>query len=163
MAGMLEAVAPATVVALVANTAKTVLRVIAPANQGLELVEVGVFFDGVSVTGQPVLIELLGYDSTNDQGGASTAITTTYDSTNGQIQVLNGAAWTPQISAKYNYTTEPTAVTKQYDVWEVHPQAGIDILLPLKQEIIVAGGVRLGLRCKAAAVVNVRPKFKLWE
>lgn len=162
MAGMLLAIAPGAEVALVAATAKSVIKVIAAANLGLELVEWGVSFDGVSVTGEPVLVELLGM-STAGAGTSGGTITTTYDATTGQVKVLNGAAWTPQLVATYGYTAEPTAVNAQYDVQEVHPQAGYRYIFPLKQETIIPAAGIVVIRCKAAAAVNCRPFIKVWE
>ena len=161
MAGLLWAVQPAAEVALVAATAKTVLRIIPAATVGVEIVTIGITFDGILPTGEPVVVEVLGYDTTT--GGTKTDITTTYSSTNGQIAKLNDVSWAVQLAAAYAFTVEPTVVNKLYKRWEIHPQAGIEILLPLKQEIIVPPSGRIGLRCTAPAAVNCHPRMEGWE
>jgi hypothetical protein len=145
MAGIPAAATTPADVALVAATAKTILQIVAPTNQRLELLRWGVFFDGVTPTNTPVLVELLRQTT----AGTSTATT----------PVAHGAGTeTLQSTAGYNFSAEPTAGAI-LDIAKVHPQSGYEVLLPLNQQIEVLGGGRLGIRVTAAQVVNCRAKL----
>lgn len=133
-------------VALVAATAKTILQVVAPTNQRLLVNRYGIFFDGVSTTAEPVQVRILRQTT----AGTSSA--------NTPVKRNNSDAETLQVTARDTFTVEPTN-SDVYDVFEVHPQQGIDVILPLGQEIPVKGGDRLGIECTAPAIVNVRCKF----
>jgi hypothetical protein len=149
MAGILVAVTTPADVALAAATAKTVLQVAAPTNQRLELVRWGVFFDGVTSTAVPVLVELLRQTT----AGTSTSAT--------PVAQVAGSE-TVQSTAGYNFSAEPTA-GNILDIAKVHPQSGYEVLLPLNQQMEVPGGGRLGIRITAAAIVNCRAKIIFLE
>jgi hypothetical protein len=148
MAGIL-CVAQTSEVALAAATVKTVLQVVAPANQRLKIKEWGVSFDGVSVTGEPVQVELLRQTT----AGTMTALT--------PVKLVAGSE-TVQATAQHTATAEPTA-GDILDSQEVHPQGGYGKIFPFNQEIEVPGGGRLGIRCTAPAIVNVRAKIVFEE
>ena len=119
-------------VALAAATAKTVLQIVAPANQRLKLKRWGVYFDGASATAAPVLVTL------NVQTSAGT------------MSALTPAKWnsddaeTIQSTAQHTATAEPTtgaALEKK----DVHPQQGYEIIYPLGDEVPIPGGTRVGI------------------
>jgi hypothetical protein len=140
-------VAQTAEVALSAATARTVVQLVAPSNHRLRILRLGFFFDGVSVTAEPVQVRLLRQTS----AGTMTALTLT--------KLDDSIADTLQATAQHSATgTEPTA-GDVIDVWECHPQQGFERDYPLGQEPIVGGGDRVGLEFTAPAVVNVRAKI----
>lgn len=82
--------------------AKTVLNVIAGANQAVAIIEWGVSFDGVTASAVPATVELC--QSTQATAGTSAA------SVPAIVQV-SGRAITAQPTSGHNYTAEPTALT----------------------------------------------------
>ena len=141
MAGIQGAALPPAV-ALSAATAKTVVQLVAAANHRVKVLGWGVFFDGATSTATPVLVELLRQTS----AGTMTALTL--------VKTNDPGAETLQTSAQHTATVEPTAgnVVSRLDV----PAYGgmYQVQLPPGQEIIMAGGERLGIRCTAPATVN---------
>lgn len=133
-------------IALAAATAKTVLQVVAPTNQRLLVTRVGLFFDGISTTAEPVQVRIL------RQTTAGTS------SVNTPVKRNFGDNETLQTTARDNFTVEPTN-SDVYDVYEIHPQQGMDAFLPLTDPFPVIGGDRLGIECTAPATVNVRAKM----
>lgn len=134
-------------VALTAATAKTVVQIIAATNHRVKVLRWGVFFDGVSVTGEPVQVRLLRQTS----AGTMTSLT--------PVKLDDSLAETLLTTAQHTATgTEPTA-GDVVDVVEVHPQSSYEIIYPLGQEVIVGGGDRIGIECTAPAGVNVRAKI----
>jgi hypothetical protein len=115
-----------------AGTAKTILQLVAPANQKVDLRSVSVGFDGVNPSAEPNTVELVRQTT----AGTMTAATPVKDS---------AAAETIQTTAQKNATAEPTLgdVLRR---WEHHPQAGSFVEKFDKREIEMAGGTRLGLR-----------------
>ena len=133
-------------VALVSGTAKTVLQVGTPSNQRDPITRWGVFFDGQSVSDEPVQVRLL-FQTTS---GTMTTL---------DVKKLDGSlSESPQTIAQYNASAEPTE-GDVIDVVEVHPQTGYEIIYPLMQEPIIGGGDRVGIECTASAAVNVRAKI----
>jgi hypothetical protein len=142
--------APAPEVALVSGTAKTVLQVGTPANLRAPVIRWGVFFDGQSVTEEPVQVRLIRQSSS----GTMTTLS---------VQKLDGSiSETPQSVAQYNASAEPTT-GDVIDAIEVHPQTGYEMIYPLMQEPIIEGGGRVGIECTSSSAVNVRPKIVLEE
>jgi len=133
-------------VALTAATAKTVIQLVAAANQRVKILGWGVFFDGTSTTAEPVQVTL----ARQSTAGTTSALT--------PVKVDDSLAETLLTTARHTATAEPTT-GDVVDVIEVHPQQGYEKLYPLGQEIIVGGGDRLGIICTAPAAVNVRAKM----
>lgn len=144
MSGILACVQTAEI-ALTAATAKTVLQLVAPANQRLIVKRWGVFFDGTTSSAEPVQVRLLRQTT----AGTMSALTPVR---------INAGSETLQATAQHTATAEPTA-SDVLDVLEVHPQSGADIVFPLDMQLTVAGGTRLGVECTAPAGVNVRAKM----
>lgn len=133
-------------VALSAAAAKTVLQVVAPANHRVKVLRWGVFFDGTSVTGEPVQVRLLRQTT----AGTMSANTP---------QKLDGSLAESILStAQDNASAEPTA-GGVLDAIEVHPQGGYEMVFPPGQEPVIPGGGRLGIECTAPAAVNCRAKL----
>lgn len=136
-------------VALAAATAKTVIQIVAPANHRLRIMRWGVAFDGVSTTGEPVQVELIRQTT----AGTMSALT--------PAPLDDSLSETLLTTAQHTATVEPTS-TSVLDSLEVHPQDRHEILYPWGQEPIVGGSDRVGIRCTAPAIVNVRAKI-VWE
>ncbi len=130
-------------VALAAATVKTVVQVLAPANQRLRIKGWGVYFDGVASSGEPVQVELLRQTS----AGTMTSLTPT----------RRTGTETIQSTALHTATVEPTA-GDILDIAEVHPQTAYEVMYPYGEQPECAGGTRVGIRCTAPAIVNVRAK-----
>ena len=144
MAGLI-CIAQTTEIALAAATAKTIVQVVAPANQRLKIKAWGVFFDGISGTEAAVQVRLL------RQTDAGTASSLT------PVKQVAGSE-TVQTTAQHTATVEPTG-GDVLDIAEVHPQSGYEKLIPFDMPIEVPGGGRVGIECTAPATVNVRAKI----
>jgi hypothetical protein len=139
-------------IALTAATAKSILAVINAANALVRVTEMGVSFDGVSSTAEPVTVELCA--STQATAGTSTAHT---------IAQSRGAPRTVQATAARNYTAEPTALTV-LKRWLVHPQTGI--VIPFghgKEPEQTTTADALIVRCTAPANVNAQGYLEFEE
>lgn len=139
-------------VALAAATAKTILSVINAANSLIKLTELGVSFDGVSGTAEPVTVELC--SSTQATAGTTTSQT--------PIQ-CRGPTRTVQATGARNYSVEPTVLTV-IRRWLVHPQTGLVIQFPLGREpeqVVTADA--LCIRCTAPAIVNAQAYLEFEE
>jgi len=148
MAGVI-AVANTAEVALTAATAKTVLQLIAASNHPVKVKSWGVFFDGVSVTGEPVQVRLL----RQTDAGTMSALTPVERSITGV---------TLQTTAQHTATAEPTA-GNVLAAREVHPQGGYQEIFPAGDEILLGSAGRLGIECTAPANVNVRAEIVFEE
>lgn len=119
-------------IGLVANTPKTILQLVAPTNQRLDMRSIAVAFDGVSTTSEPITVELLRQTT----AGTMTAASPVKDS---------AGAETVQATAQKNASVEPTSgdVLRRF---EIHAQDGI-VLVFDKREMEVGGGTRIAIRC----------------
>ena len=129
-------------IALVATVAKTIIEVTAAANHRALLEQIGFFFDGVTVGNEPVVVELIRIGTTGT-GSAGTPIKRDPDMSE-----------TLQVDFKYNFTVEPTGITV-LKRWNIHPQSGYEVILPITAPIPLPGGDLVGIRCTAPDVVNV--------
>lgn len=136
-------------VALAAATAKTVLQIVAPANHRLRLLRWSVSFDGVSTTGEPVQVELVRQTT----AGTMSALT--------PVPLDDSLSETLLTTAQHTATVEPSGAVV-VDSIEVHPQDRHEMVYPYGQEPIIGGSDRLGIKCTAPAIVNVRAKL-VWE
>jgi hypothetical protein len=140
-------------VALSAATAKTILSVICAANAPLRLTEIGVSFDGVTATAEPVTVELC--SSTQATAGTSTSQT--------PVQT-GGPTRTAQAGGARNYTAEPTVLTV-LKRWLVRADGGLLVLqFPLGREPEqVTTADALCIRCTAPATVNAQAYIEFEE
>lgn len=130
-----------TEVALAAATAKSVLQVLAATNIPLKVVAWGIYFDGVSVTGEPVNVQWRRATTT----GTGTAVT--------ERKHDPDQSGTPQGAGLKNLTAQGT-LDYLFESREVHPQMGFELWYPLGREIPVPSGGRLELQATAPAAVN---------
>ena len=133
-----------------ASGAKTVLNIIAGANQPIAIVEWGVSFDGVTSSAVPATVNLC--QSTQATAG-------TVGSSPPAVVQLNGRAISAQFTVQHNYTAEPTALTVIEQVF-VPQFMGIYVKqYPLGQEpdTDLSGGTvkALCIRVNTTATVNV--------
>lgn len=131
-------------VALVAATAKTVLEITAGSTLTLDVSEWWIEFDGVSGTGQPVVVEIL------RKTAAATTSSLTPRSKDQQADVL--------ATAGYNATGEGTAGDVLYR-FNIHPQGGKHVMFPLGDEIVVQKSGILAIKATAPDAVNAIAGF----
>jgi hypothetical protein len=156
MAGVIFTAQNEEYVLTTANT-ESILQVVAPANQRVKVVGWGVFFDGTSVTQEPVSVRITG-SASGSQGTWTYALTA--PNANGSKTVTNGASETVQSIASTPATVEPTVATI-FDSCEIHPQSGYEVRLPLGQEFIVEGGKSVQIELTTASGVTPGVKCKL--
>jgi len=130
--------------ALAAATPKTVVQIVAAANHGIDLAEVGVGFDGTDNTKEAVEIDLVRQSDAGTGGDALTIV----GGNDSDGDTFDTTALSDIDSA------EPTG-TVVVRSWRVHPQTGFVFQPSDLAPIHVGAGDRLGLRCTSAAVVNV--------
>lgn len=129
-------------VALTAATELAVVKLTAPTNHRLKVLSYSVAFDGVSVTGEPVVVKLVRFTT----AGTFTSLTPTKND--------DSLAETLQATAGYNASVAPTfgdIIARK----NIHPQGGYEKIFPLGQEPIVGGADSIGIACTAPAGVNV--------
>lgn len=131
--------------ALAASTVETILQVVAGATKPVRVSRFGISFNGVSVTDQPVRVELIRLSS----DGTSSAFVPKKLDSNSENSIAQG---------RTAHTAEPTAG----DVLEVHyisPAGGnlVEVFSPgyPDERPIVAPSGRIGLRVLSTAAVNV--------
>ena len=144
MAGLIWHAQPTAEIALVAATVKTLLQIVAPANQVILIHEVGIAFDGVAATDEPIIVDILRQTT----AGTSTSHTL--------LKRDSGRAETIQATCGKNHSVEPTAGDILYSR-EIHPQRGELIIFPIMRPIWVPGGTRLAIRATAPNNVNAIP------
>jgi hypothetical protein len=135
-------------VALVANTATSILTVIAPAQFGIDMTKLRVGFDGVTASAVPAFIELC--DNT-----LATNSTPGTNNTTGTVVQAYGRTIAAGFTSFYASTSEPT-VLSTFDRWTLTPNGGLVIYdwpLGSTHDTAVSAGVTM--RVKAPAVVNV--------
>jgi hypothetical protein len=129
--------------------AKTVLNVIAGANQPVSIFEWGISFDGVTATAVPATVELC--QSTQAGAGTSAA------SPPAIVQV-GGRPLTAQPTVGHNYTAEPTVLTviEQLFVPQFMGAFVKQYPLGLEPDTDLSGGTvkALALRINVSANVN---------
>ena len=127
-------------ISLVAATAKTIWEMTAAANHRALIHEISIMFKGVSVSKEPVTIELTRFATTGTgTGGTSQKVDPDYSET---LQ----ATW------KYDDSVEPGSQTV-LRTWYIHPQSGMIYPLPFDRLIPVPGADLIGIRCTADDVV----------
>jgi hypothetical protein len=149
MARIRTAVTTEGEIALVAATAKTILQLVAPAQQRIAVRAFSVSFDGTSGSAEPVQVDILRQTTAGTMSSAT-------------VVREDVGSETIQMTAQKTATAEPTAgdVLRRY---EVHPQAGIEVKYGFDEELLIPGGGRLGLRVTAPANVNAVGHFSCEE
>lgn len=132
------------------TSAKTVLQVVAAANHRVLIKEWGLFCKGIAPTDAPLKVRLLRQTT----AGTMTALT----------PLSRGGSYTEtiQTTAQHTATVEPTAgdVLAQR---EIHPQTGYQTILPFGEEIVIAGGGRVGIEVTAGVSISVIPEIVFEE
>lgn len=130
--------------------AKTVLNIIAGANQPIQIVEWGVSFDGTASSATPATVNLC--QSTQATAGTAGA------SPPAVVQTT-GRPITSQFTVAHNYTAEPTVLTviEQFFVSQYNGQMIKQYLPGREPETDLSGGTvkSLAIRVNTSATVNV--------
>ncbi len=122
---------------------KTILQVVAAANDRIRISGWGISIKGTSATDVPVLVQLLRQTTagTMSAGSAGTNIS----------KKNNSDTETVQTTVQINATAEPTP-GDIIESFELHPQTGTYKFFPSQQEVIVPNGGRLGVKVTSAAL-----------
>lgn len=123
------------------TSVKTLVQVVAAANQRVKVREISIGFKGTSNTNAPIKVDVLRQST----AGTMSALT--------PVKRNADDGETLQTTAQHTATAEPTAgdVLKTL---EIHPQTGWDWQAPFGGEFIINGGDRLGVRVTAANDVS---------
>jgi hypothetical protein len=145
----------ATPTPVVANTPKTVLCVICPAQFGIDLKKIRVSTDGVAAASLPILCEVMlsTLATFSTPGTANTA---------GTVLQVYGRTITPGFTSFYSSTTEPTVLTLIDDFWLDPNKSTVLYDWPLGDtpDTDVSRGIVLRCTTPAAApTINVRARF----
>lgn len=135
------------------GTAEEILLMIAPLdnNTRVKVTGYGVYFAGASVTNIPINVRFIALTA---PGASSAAV----------VDVIGGTfLGTPQTAAKFGVSATPITSFTPGDVYhmaKVHPQAGLEIKLPLGQEWVCDGAAAaanyFGIAVTAPVAVNAR-------
>ena len=136
--------------ALAAATAETLLQLVAATNKPVKVKGWGVYFDGTSVTAEPVQVTV---NLQSSAGTSSAGTVTPLDSHDARVM---------ETTALVSFTAEPTTGVV-LDMAEVHPQGSYEVIYPDGWERWVASGARIGIIATAPAIVNARAKFLFEE
>lgn len=131
MAGAIFTAATTAEVALVATSQKVLIRLISTTNSAVKIKEWGVYFDGISVTAEPVVVQLA-------------CVNTSFGWYSGGTLHTPARRSGPAISARsvvqtYNTSSQPDILTI-IATREVHPQSGYQEKFSYGDEIILANG-----------------------
>lgn len=133
------------------TSAKTLLQLVAPANQRLKVREISISFKGVTSTDAPILVDIL----RQTDAGTMSALTINPDDA--------GYDETLQATAQHTATVEPTAGVVLLRE-EVHPQGGAFLWQArFAGERTVKGGTRLGVRVTAGVSVSAVTRLEYEE
>ena len=128
MAGNIFVACTTTEALLASSSEKALIRITAPASASIKIKEWGVFFDGVSVTAEPVVVKLICSGTT--ETGMTTHVPVRRNSriTASQcvVQTLGASCCTLDSSGIYC-------------IREVHPQSGYQEKFAYGDEIVVSG------------------------
>lgn len=138
---------PGAEISLSAGVSKTVIQILAPTNQRVKIIGFGVFFDGIVPNAEPVIVKLVRQTTAGTMSSLTPVKT-------GPV----AGSETLQTQASHTATAEPTS-TDVIDIFEIHPQAGVEKLFPLGREIVIAGASRLGMVITSPTAVNCIPKI----
>ncbi len=125
-----------------AATAEVALRVNAATDRPVEVAEIGVSFNGVDNTDEPVLVELLRLTD----NGTMTAVTPVKQN-DSLAEAIGATAASPN-------SAEPTT-GDVLRTWYVHAQTGLVAVFAPDARPIVGGGDRIGIQITAPDAVSV--------
>lgn len=143
----LELIANSGSQALAANTSETVLQLVAASNHRIKIKAFSVTVAGTV----PVDLTVRVVRQTT-AGTSGTTVT--------PIKIEPAAAETIQTTAATNFSAEPTST----DVLQYKRlQGSYEKIFPLGQELIIAGGGRIGIECTCTAIATVAAEFVFEE
>ena len=122
---------------------KTLIQLLAPANQRMAVRGWGIAFDGVSSTAGAVDVRLCIFSSSN---GSYTGATLVKD--------LRGTTEAIQTSGRFNNTSNEGSISDTLRSYEVNPMTGYERAFAQDEEIEIAGGERFGIIAIASSAVN---------
>ena len=138
---------------LASSSMKTVLKVIAPSSNPIKIKEWGVFFDGVSVTAEPVNVAMCIY-STDETSWTTAAHVPTQRS--GPTIVSKCVIQALASSSSHGSSGVLAGL-------QVHPQSGYQEKFAFGDEIVIAGAKAVGIQCTAATTVNCKAQIVFEE
>ena len=127
---------------LTAATALTVISIFAASNHRAIIKTAGIFFKGKTVGNEPVTVELV--RTTNAGTGTAAA----------PVKKRPDDSETLQTDFVTDCSVEPTGPTV-LRTWYIHPQGGMEQVLPFDEPWEIIGGGFLTIRCKADEAVVV--------
>lgn len=139
--------------ALAAATAETIIQLVTPSTVRAQITKIAIAFDGTSSTAEPVDVFLCVQSTAGTSSG-------------GTVAKLDPASPTALVTTLVDFTAEPAADSNE--VWRVmiHPQGGlyeVNWALGDRTAPLMAVSTRWGLKCTAAAVVNVSATIQWCE
>lgn len=153
MAGSVFVANTTSETALASSSEKTLIRIIAPSSHAIKIKEWGVFFDGISVTAEPVLVKMV--VDTTAEGGTAASFTTSVPTKR------SGATTLSQCVIHTMGTSSAINGAASYAVREVHPQSGYQEKFSFGDEIVITGTV--ALHVVSPATVNVMAEIVFEE
>ncbi len=133
--------------AIAAATAETVLQLTAAANHRIRVKSFSVTVAGTSPIDLTVRIV-----RQTTAGTSGTAVT--------PVKLEPGAAETIQTTAATNFSAEPTSTDV---LGYMRLQGSYKEIFPLGNEIIIAGGGRIGIECTCTGTATVAAEFRFEE
>lgn len=133
--------------AIAANTAETVLQLTAASNHRIKILGYSITVAGTTPIDLTVRVV-----RQSTAGTSGTSVT--------PIKLDPGADETIQTASATNFSAEPTAT----DVLEYKRlQGSFEKIFPLGQEIIIAGGGRIGIEATSTSSATVAAEFRFEE
>lgn len=140
-------------VALTPATAKTLIQIVAPANQRIKILSFSVSTDGITAAAIPMTVRIL------RQTSAGTFSNTTNAPNPDEAEMTE----TFQTNYQTVATVEPSAGAVLRDFLVPTFNGGYQEQCAFDRELIVKGGTRLGWECTAAAIVNAFIEVQIEE
>jgi hypothetical protein len=143
---------PASTVACVASTIKTVVGVTAAANICVQITEASASFDGATSSNAPAIVEF-------DQITFATNAPGTNSTTSGPVKKDTGRGETFQCSGAKAWSAQPTVITSQWFL-DIGQYNGVyHYILPFASPFICIGGKGCGISVTSPNNVNYSGKI----
>jgi len=127
------------------GASKTVLQLLAPSTMYVKILGWSIAFDGINVTSEPVYVEFARQLSA---GAMSAGLTTKLTHVSELVQ-----------SSLFTDATEEPTKGSVIDVFNIHPQAGIDVRYPEGECFLVEPNERVGIIVTTTNDINCTVKF----
>lgn len=144
MAGAIFCAATTAETLLASSSEKCMIKIISTTNSAVKIKEWGIFFDGISVTQEPVKIQLavITTDMANWLNAAHTPVRRA-----GPAISARAVVQTASCSSSYNSSGYYASI-------EVHPQSGYQEKFSYGDEIVISNGGAIGLMVNSPTTVN---------